>query len=1152
MATPSNTTTTLAVTAAGNPVTTVSAGTVVKLTATVSNLSTKVGLVKFCNATATYCTDVNLVGTAQVTSAGTAVFTFIPGNGNHSYKAIYVGTNTAPTSASGTSSLTVTPQILPPYATTTAIASSGNTGNYTLTGTVIGTASTTIPLTGSVTFPDTTNGNVSLGSATLGASKPGFNFTVNDYLEACGLNTGLVVADFNGDGIPDVASSCAGGPSSSTVQVYLGTGGGNMGTPVGYTVDGPNTGGYTNLAVADFNGDGIPDIVDIDGGYNEVSVLLGNGNGTFATQKKTSVGSQPLAVAVGDFNGDGIPDLAVTSNNDSKLYILIGKGDGTFTVQATSYPTGSNPTGIVAGDFNNDGKLDLAVSNNGTNTIQIFLGNGDGTFTQTATPLITGNQPATVIAADFNRDGKLDLATGNFADNTVAIFLGNGDGTFTASTIPTMPDGVTPIFDRNSSLSAADFNGDGIPDLAVVNYSYVNSAQNSSAILYGNGDGTFTFAGFATINNNSQGWPGQQDNPDLVVAADMNGDGIPDVVMVDSNYNVALTIDTITGFTETATATLNNVAPQGLGTHNVEASYPGDTNYTSSMSPTTALNGSATTKGTTTLTGPTVQPVQIPFGTTGSIPITVSTTGSNAPTGTVTFTIGSPCTSGCTGGATIISGVAMLPTPSNLPSSFYTMTVNYAGDTNNNAASPITVQFQPVQVTPTVTYPAQTAISYGTALTNTLNATTAYNSTNLTSGGTTTYTAAQGSGSPVAVTTATVLGTGTYTLTATWTPNSGNSATYKSATGTTTLVVNKSPLVVTANTISITYGQALPAYTATITGFVNGDTAATAVTGSAALSTTPTTPGAVNTYPITPAIGSLAATNYTFSTFTSGTLTIGKASSAASIAQTAPLPVTGGAGVGVPATFAVVIADASAGSTGTPTGTVQFFNGATAIGSPVTLVNGSASLTTTFTTVQTASVTALYSGDGNFNSSGSAPFPEAVVTPGFTVAANPTSMTITRGTPATGTLTFTPFGNYQGLVAYTCTGLPAYTSCLFTPGSVSFSGNNAVQTSTVTFYTIAPYAAPGTSRSAMLWIPAALLGMLLMVRRRKLGVATRSILMLLVLACAVMSMSGCGGGGSFVTPTGTDTVTVNVTALATPGTSSSNLNQTATISITVQ
>jgi hypothetical protein len=122
---------------------------------------------------------------------------------------------------------------------------------------------------------------------------------------------------------------------------------------------------------------------------------------------------------------------------------------------------------------------------------------------------------------------------------------------------------------------------------------------------------------------------------------------------------------------------------------------------------------------------------------------------------------------------------------------------------------------------------------------------------------------------------------------------------------------------------------------------------------------------------------------------------------------------------------------------------------------------------------------------------------------------------------------------------------------MFTPSTVTFSGNNAVQTVTMQIYTLAPQASPGATRSAMLWIPAMLLGMLLMVRRRKLAVATRGLLMLLMLACTALSMTGCGWG-SYSTPTGNDSITVNVTATAAPGSSFTNLNQTATINIIVQ
>jgi hypothetical protein len=189
--------------------------------------------------------------------------------------------------------------------------------------------------------------------------------------------------------------------------------------------------------------------------------------------------------------------------------------------------------------------------------------------------------------------------------------------------------------------------------------------------------------------------------------------------------------------------------------------------------------------------------------------------------------------------------------------------------------------------TPVVTYAAQTPITYGAALTNNLNATTAYGTTSLTSGGTTSYTAALGTGPSVPVTSSTVLAAGTYTLAATWTPNTANASLYTVATGYTTLVVNKAPLSVTGNNISISYGQAVPPYSATIAGFVNGDTDAV-ISGTPSLTTSPATPSAAGTYTITAVLGSLTASNYTFS-FTNGTLTINKATPPITWATPAPI-----------------------------------------------------------------------------------------------------------------------------------------------------------------------------------------------------------------------------------------------------------------------
>jgi len=568
----------------------------------------------------------------------------------------------------------------------------------------------------------------------------------------------------------------------------------------------------------------------------------------------------------------------------------------------------------------------------------------------------------------------------------------------------------------------------------------------------------------------------------------------------------------------------------GAGTIMLAANQAGNTNYTAATQVTASIVVNQATQSITSFAP--ASPVTF-----GVSPITLTATG-GASGNAVTFSVlsGPGSVSGTNGATLTVTGAGTIM-----------LAANQAGNTNYTAATQITASIVVNQATQSITsFAPASPVTYGVtpiALTATGGA----------SGNAVTFSVLSGPGSVSGTNgaTLTVTGTGTIVIAA----NQAGNTSYQAATQVTAnVVVYKAPLTVTANAITISYGQALPSYTANITGFVNGDSISV-VSGSATLSTSPATPVNAGFYPITPALGTLTATNYTFSTFTPANLTINKATSAFSISgitQTSPLP-SGSVGVGVSVTYAVTVTDGTANSTGTPTGSVQFYNGTTALGSPATLIGGVATLTlpTGFSSAQVASITAVYSGDGNFAGTTSPVFTETVSTPGFTVIASPSTLTVTRGTTGSATLTFTPFGNYQGTATYTCTGLPAFASCIFTPSTVTFSGNNAVQTATMQLYTLAPQATPGASRSAMLWIPAFMLGLLLMVRRRNMAMATRRMLLLLVMVCAAFSFTGCGTG-SYFTPTGTDSIVVNVTATATPGSSSSNLNQTATITITIQ
>jgi len=199
-----------------------------------------------------------------------------------------------------------------------------------------------------------------------------------------------------------------------------------------------------SVATGDFNRDGKLDVAVANPVTNTVSVFLGNGDGTFQSAVDYRTGTQPAlstqfcepsSVGVGDFNGDGKTDLAVSNLNESDISVLLGNGDGTFQ-SAVNYATGLSPAAIAVGDFNQDGKLDLAVANSGCGSpcgnISVLLGNGDGTF-QSPVNYVTGNQPGSVAVGDFNEDGKLDLVVANSSSGNISVLLGNGDGTFQAA-----------------------------------------------------------------------------------------------------------------------------------------------------------------------------------------------------------------------------------------------------------------------------------------------------------------------------------------------------------------------------------------------------------------------------------------------------------------------------------------------------------------------------------------------------------------------------------------------------------------------------------------------------------------------------------------------------------------------------------------------
>lgn len=351
----------------------------------------------------------------------------------------------------------------------------------------------------------------------------------------------VATADVNGDGKTDLVTANVYGASLS---VLLGNGNGTFGTAHSFAV-----GAYpSSVAVSDLNGDGKPDLIAAYSG-SSVSVLIGSGTGTFGAAQLVLSHTGAIFVAASDVNGDGRADLAVVNNTGaigSNVSVLLGLGNGAFQIQKT-FATGASPFSVAPSDVNGDGKPDLLVANDGDNNVAVMIGNGNGSFHALAA-VPAGAGPESAATADMNGDGKADLVVGNYAGGTVSVALGNGNGTFKAQ--HTFDAGTTP-----RSVVTADFNGDGKPDVVVADY-YVGTAS----VLVGVGDGTLEARRSFAVG--SQPWS--------VAAADVNRDGRPDVVVANRASN---TVSVLPGAQPPNVLSINRANPAGPGTVDGSVNY---------------------------------------------------------------------------------------------------------------------------------------------------------------------------------------------------------------------------------------------------------------------------------------------------------------------------------------------------------------------------------------------------------------------------------------------------------------------------------------------------------------------------------------------------------------------------------------------------
>jgi hypothetical protein len=912
--------------------------------------------------------------------------------------------------------------------------------------------------------------------------------TKDGVYDSCFVTNG----DLNGDGKDEIVSANC---YDDTITVFVNNGDGTFQQGVYYPAVGdtyPYPGASpVALSIADVNGDGHNDIVTSNVLSGDVSVFLGNGDGTVRTPEVGyATGGSPRSPAlVADFNNDGKADLVVVDGEFSFVY-LQGYGDGSFRTAMNYYPkqpdNGVQPNGvaIATGDFNGDGIPDFVIGNskaNGNAGITVFLSNPDGSLQPGVSypGTETSYELEYVAVGDFNGDGKLDIAAADFYNGVIQIFTGNGDGTFQAGSIyatDSVP-GANAL-----ELVAGDFNGDGKLDLAVINNH--GAASANVGILLNNGQGGFKPVVNYKLSNLAT----------EIAAADLNGDKKLDLVVPLSGTSAA---------PGSAVAILLG---NGDGTFKPESDLQLVNGSNTFYNPYAVAVGDLNGDGKPDL-AVTIQDLAHPINPNQGIAVALGN-------GDGTFKA-----------PTLLLSSLQNPTIDvPLPGYVKMIDLNRDGHLDlvytNSGFSTVGVMYgngagsfyDPVE------YPAGRSAS-DLALAD-----------------------VNGDGAIDAVTT-------------------GNAYEFSGV----TVLLNTSADTTSVNSSAPHSNTGLPVtLTAEITGSkVRGVTniptgSVTFYDGSTALATEPISGSgqaaykasglSTGTHNITAQYG--GDTHY-LANSASLQQVVGQAGSSASVTSSAKDYATPGLKV----TFTATIASSVKGDTLVPTGKATFYDGTSELGSVSLNSSGVAGFSTSTLAIGSHSITAQYSGDGNFLTSTSPALPQMVVLPDYALGANPSKVAVNPGSTADYSITLTPAYGYDGTVTFTCPAkLPSGVSCSL-PKPVAMNGQTA--TATLTVNTTGPSAAmfaPATAnpraKGTNLWASLSGIGMVGILlagdwkKRNRRGVliflGIVALMMVLALAgcgssSSVTSGGGTGGGG---TPAGSYAITI--TAQGTAGTNGGN------------